>query len=67
MPGPPDQLIERFNLAVDCWTTGLALQRQRLVRMHPHASVCEIEMLLNRWLQERPGAQGGDGPDPAAR
>jgi len=63
----PDRLIERFRMALDCWQTGVALQRQRLVRMHPEASRNEIEALLNRWLQERPGAERGDGPEPAAR
>ena len=67
MPVASDRSVERFRMAVDCWQTGVALQRQRLVRLHPQASRQEIEALLNRWLQERPGAECGDGPDPAAR
>ena len=67
MPVSSDGLIERFRMAIDCWQTGVALQRQRLTRIHPQASPREIEVLLNRWLQERPGAEGGDGPEPAPR
>jgi hypothetical protein len=48
--------------AVDLWATGVALQRQTIRRRYPDASDEEIDTLLNHWLQERPGAQSGDGP-----
>ena len=60
------QLIERFHTALSLWETGVILQRQRLRRAHPTASAKEIETLVNRWLQERPGAEMGDGPAPTA-
>ena len=55
---------ERLLLACDLWTTGVELQRQRFRRMHPNASDDTIGELISRWLQERPGAQKGDGPQP---
>jgi hypothetical protein len=60
MPSSP--LAERFLVAVDLWEAGVTMQRQRLRRLHPRATAEEIETLLNKWLQERPGAAQGDGP-----
>lgn len=57
-----DRLVERLRIAVDLWATGVALKRGTIRRHHPDASDDEIESLLNRWLQERPGAEAGDGP-----
>lgn len=61
MPGDPD-LAERFRTAIDLWSTGVALQRQRLRRAHPSASAEEIDRRVDEWLQDRPGARMGDGP-----
>jgi len=36
--------------------------RENLRRRHPDASSDQIERLLGEWLQERPGAEGGDCP-----
>lgn len=58
-------LIERFKVAVDLWETGVMLQRQRLRREHPTASEQQIEAIVTHWLQERPGAERGDGPPPS--
>jgi hypothetical protein len=55
-------LSERFRVALDLWATGVALRRQSIRRDRPHASEKEVEYLLNRWLQDRPGATHGDGP-----
>lgn len=57
-----DRLVERLYTAVDLWATGVALQRQAIRRRNPDVSNEEIEVLLNRWLQQRPGAETGDGP-----
>jgi hypothetical protein len=59
-----DRLIERFRTAVDLWATGVALRRQAIRRQHPEASHEEVEARLNQWLQDRPGAEMGDGPRP---
>ena len=59
---PTDRLVERLYTAVDLWATGVALKRETIRRRHPDAPDDEIESLLNRWLQERPGAESGDGP-----
>ena len=60
-------LVARFRAAVDLWATGVALHRQTIRRSRPEASEQEVDALLGRWLQERPGAEWGDGerPDPS--
>lgn len=55
-------LIERFRTVVDLWETGVAIRRQAIRRSMPGASDDEVEQRLRRWLQERPGAEQGDGP-----
>jgi hypothetical protein len=62
---PPD-LRERLLTAVELWRAGVLLRRQQLRRAHPDAKAEEIEALLNDWLQQRPGAEMGDGPAPPA-
>jgi hypothetical protein len=62
--GREDRLVERLYAAIDLWAAGVALQRQTIRRSHPEASDAEVEVLLNRWLQHRPGAEMGDGPQP---
>ena len=57
-----DRLVARLYTAADLWATGVALQRQSIRRRHPDASEAQVEHLLGRWLQERPGAELGDGP-----
>ena len=58
-------LIARFQTTLDLWTTGVALRRQSIRRAHPDATEAEVEARVNQWLQERPGAETGDGPRPA--
>jgi hypothetical protein len=62
-----DRLVERLYTAVDMWATGVTLQRQAIRRRHPEATDEEVEVMLNRWLQHRPGAEAGDGPRPVGR
>ena len=57
-------VIERFRTTVDLWATGLTLRRQTIRRNRPEASDEEVDALLNAWLQERPGAEWGDGARP---
>jgi hypothetical protein len=59
--------LERFQTTLDLWATAVAIRRQALRREHPEASSDQIEQLLNRWLATRPGAEYGDGPQPASR
>jgi hypothetical protein len=58
---------ERFHVTLDLWATAVAIRRQALRREHPAASNDQIEQLVNRWLAARPGAEYGDGPQPATR
>jgi len=50
----------RFRLALDLFSTGEALMRQRLRRSNPHWSEERIEDAIVKWLRERPGAEMGD-------
>jgi len=50
----------RFRLALDMFSTGEALMRQRLRRLHPSWSEERIEDAIVKWLRERPGAETGD-------
>jgi hypothetical protein len=56
------QLVDRLHTAVDLWATGVAMQRHAIRRRDPDASAAAVEARLNRWLQDRPGAEAGDGP-----
>jgi Rv0078B-related antitoxin len=58
--------IERLRLALDLFATGEAIMRQNLRRRFPHASPEEIEVRLDAWLVERPGAEAGDAVGRAA-
>jgi hypothetical protein len=55
---------ERFRTTLDLWATGLTLRRQAIRRSRPDASDAEVDALLGAWLQERPGAERGDGAAP---
>ena len=57
-------LSERFKTAVDLWATAVAMRRHAIRRAEPGLSEVELERRLGRWLQERPGAEWGDGPQP---
>jgi Rv0078B-related antitoxin len=52
----------RLRLALDLFSTGEQLMRQRLRREHPELSAPEIERRLVKWLRTRPGAEFGDSP-----
>jgi len=60
-------VAERFRIALDLFETGLRLRREALRRSNPDASEAQIDDLLTRWLQERPGAEAGDGPSQPPR
>ena len=55
-------LAERLRIALDLFETGVALQRAAFRREHPELSDDQIELLVNKWLATRPGAEKGDGP-----
>jgi hypothetical protein len=51
---------ERLRLAFELAELAEELQRQRLRRQQPAATAAEIEALIDRWYQTRPGAEHGD-------
>jgi hypothetical protein len=50
----------RMRLALEMFEAGVTLMRQNLRRRNPGLGEAEIEVLLGRWLQDRPGAEFGD-------
>lgn len=50
----------RLRLALDMFSTGVAMMRATLGRRYPQATEAEIEARLSAWLQQRPGAEQGD-------
>ncbi|MBL8137212.1 MAG: hypothetical protein JNL48_11370 [Acidobacteria bacterium] len=55
-------LAERLMVAADLWEAGVAIRRQSIRREHPHASEADVSRVVGEWLQRRPGAEAGDGP-----
>lgn len=63
--GRPDaQLAKcsaRLKTALELQRAGVAMMRQSLARRYPDESEQEIGRRLTAWLQDRPGAEFGDG------
>jgi hypothetical protein len=57
-----ESALDAFRTTLDLFGTGLELMRQNLRRDQPQASESEIDRQLQRWLQDRPGAEAGDCP-----
>lgn len=55
------QIQQRFQLAMDLYSLGEDMLRQKLRRKHPDASPETIEEMVVQWRSERPGAEEGDG------
>lgn len=54
------RMAERFRTALHLYELAEAMLRQKLRRTHPHASPDEIDALVARWQEHRPGAEHGD-------
>lgn len=52
---------QRLRTALDLFEFGTDMMRQKLRREAPDATEDEIQARLVAWLQERPGAELGDG------
>jgi len=52
---------ERFGLALDLFDLAERMLRQKLRRKHPEATGADIDVMVGRWLEHRPGAEHGDG------
>ena len=53
--------LQRVRAVFDLYETAELIMRQNLRRRYPLATGDEIEVLLERWRRNRPGAQYGDG------
>jgi hypothetical protein len=54
-------LAEKLRLSLAMSEDGFNMKRQQLRRRFPEADEPEIDRLFREWLQERPGAEHGDG------
>ena len=57
----PETPAQRLRIALDLFEFGTDMMRQKLRRETPDATQDEIQARLVAWLQERPGAELGDG------
>lgn len=57
-----DAAAEKLRHTLELFELGVQLMRQNLIRSHPGATQQEVDDLLKKWLQERPGAELGDCP-----
>jgi hypothetical protein len=56
-----ERLAEKLRIALALSEDGFKMKRQQLRRRFPEADEAEIDRLFRAWLQERPGAEYGDG------
>jgi len=56
-----DLLAEKLRSSLAMSEDGFNMKRQQLRRRNPEADEAEIDRLFRAWLQERPGAEHGDG------
>jgi hypothetical protein len=59
-------IMRRMEQAFDLYEFSDQLMRQNLRRRFPEADEAEIERRFVEWLRRRPGAEHGDGPQPAS-
>lgn len=55
------QLAEKLRISLEMSSEGFEMKRMQLRRRFPEADDAEIDRRLGSWLQERPGAEHGDG------
>ncbi|MBI4954255.1 MAG: hypothetical protein HY908_19680 [Myxococcales bacterium] len=48
-------------MALDLYDLAERMLRQRLRRKNPQATETELDAMIARWLEHRPGAELGDG------
>lgn len=60
-PIPVSSPAERMAATADLFEFACDIRRGKLRREHPDQSPEQIEQLIDAWLQERPGAELGDG------
>jgi hypothetical protein len=52
---------EKLRIALELNESGFEMKLQQLRRRFPDADEAEIDARFRAWLQERPGAEYGDG------
>ena len=52
----------RLRIAFDLFDLGEQMMRARMAREHPEWTQTQVEVAVQQWLRERPGAEFGDCP-----
>jgi hypothetical protein len=55
-----EEIREKLQIALDMFSLGTSIMRQKLRRSHPSVSDPELESKVEAWLAKRPGAEHGD-------
>lgn len=58
--GDDETIGERLIQTFEMFEFGVEMMAANLRRRHPDASPEQIELLLEEWLLDRPGAEAGD-------
>ena len=56
-----ERLAENLRVSLALSEDGFAMKRQQFRRRFPEADEVEIDRMFRAWLQDRPGAEYGDG------
>ena len=56
-----ERLTRKLRLALAMGSEGFEMKRMQLRRRFPKADEAEIDRRFRAWLQDRPGAEHGDG------
>ena len=56
-----ERLAEKLRISLALSEDGFNMKRQQMRRRFPDANESEIDRMFRAWLQERPGAEYGDG------
>ena len=60
MDGHDETTSERLIQTFEMFEFGVEMMAANLRRRHPDASPEQIELMLEQWLLDRPGAEAGD-------
>ena len=64
---PPLSVAEKFRITCELRDMGIAMMRQKFRRENPSISESEVDELLRRWINDRPGARYGDVSGPGLK
>ncbi len=67
MDRPQLSIADKFRITCELRELGIEIMRQRFRRENPSASEADVDELLRRWIEDRPGARYGDVAGPGLK